>query len=897
MTMTAKEAGRRGRSGPPPPIATTLAAAVGTTGRQNDPFYDHELPGAGIAIASLDLDDQVEKFVEQEQLSDVEKLLYLLHNGSNAQRIGAIESAKLLPWAENIERFDGAQSEGALVLHQIGESVWQLDPEVQTACADSIHDLLRVLQPCHVELLLPLLLTMTSLHNEDIRAKWYPVLLEALRHLRTEVLEGEVLQLALRKGDLSETPESRGLSCEMLGLLAHRLPGPVVERGFLREAMTLCQDTDYTVRIRISRQLQSVARAVGPAKAKTVVMRELLELLKDEEPEVQRTAFTSLVEILDLFDDAYRRGVLLPLIRNYVANPPDTLHDLLLRLFGKILWSLASDVHQRDEDLLVFCNFFKLCAQRAAPPPGGLLLLHRSAASPLACHPGSHSFSQASPAQSYRELCAYNLPAVAKAVGEKHYGVYLHSTLRSLVEDTNVAVRRIVAAGFHEVCSSAGERAASLLREPFLQLARDGNLEVQSALFANLASSIRFFDNMQSEQVSNGLFGLVLLPLVQYEQQIRTNWRRTVTLLDQLLFLSDLLPPEAVSERILPLLLRHLSTGTAPVKEKCAVLAVHCLRRLSLLQQVEQLARLVQDFARSPSYWDRLAFLHVCDHVAENFSRRYARERLLDAALDLARDPVATVRRRLCSLLPHLHRVVWPSDTTSSTQLAVFHEKARALLGDSDREVVSAAEDAVRRVEETEQTGGAFARASTQLMRDDEEQALIEAAQEYDRQMRRKQIREMMLAQQGDCQQPQQEKPGAGLGNTSSASGPSGSVTLNSTTAPKGPTGKRKSSVGSTTNAPIERPRINSASKGTGGSKATGGNAPGGPMARKPLHTTTEGTKLPPAGEKPPHSGPPPPSPLNGRLQRKDNGNDVGGSSSQLPSLPSNTRPAHTKRR
>ena len=57
--------------------------------------------------------------------------------------------------------------------------------------------------------------------------------------------------------------------------------------------------------------------------------------------EVRQAAFTCLVEMIDFFDEAYRRDQLLPLIKGYIANPPEDGQHMLLSLFGKYLWELS----------------------------------------------------------------------------------------------------------------------------------------------------------------------------------------------------------------------------------------------------------------------------------------------------------------------------------------------------------------------------------------------------------------------------------------------------------------------------------------------------------------------------------------------------------------------------
>ena len=73
------------------------------------------------------------------------------------------------------------------------------------------------------------------------------------------------------------------------------VPQEEIERGYLRTAMTLCQDTDYIVRINMCDGLQCLAAAVGLDVTVATILPEILELMKDEEPLVRVAAINSLV--------------------------------------------------------------------------------------------------------------------------------------------------------------------------------------------------------------------------------------------------------------------------------------------------------------------------------------------------------------------------------------------------------------------------------------------------------------------------------------------------------------------------------------------------------------------------------------------------------------------------
>jgi serine/threonine-protein phosphatase 4 regulatory subunit 4 len=50
-----------------------------------------------------------------------------------------------------------------------------------------------------------------------------------------------------------------------------------------------------------------------------------------------------------------------------------------------------------------------------------------------------------------KQLCAYNFPAILKAIGTRKYFIMLHHTYVQLAQDIAPAVRSTIAASFHEV--------------------------------------------------------------------------------------------------------------------------------------------------------------------------------------------------------------------------------------------------------------------------------------------------------------------------------------------------------------------------------------------------------------------------------------------------------------
>lgn len=89
-------------------------------------------------------------------------------------------------------------------------------------------------------------------------------------------------------------------------------------------------------------QMGNIARAIGvDAVRHHNLLRELLELLNDEEASVKRAAFTTFVSLLDFFDVDTRMDTMIPIIKNYCKSPPDELVLPIGQSFGEFFTRIA----------------------------------------------------------------------------------------------------------------------------------------------------------------------------------------------------------------------------------------------------------------------------------------------------------------------------------------------------------------------------------------------------------------------------------------------------------------------------------------------------------------------------------------------------------------------------
>ena len=227
---------------------------------------------------SLKSDAEVEKFTVDESLDELEKQLLFLTQGHPLQQKRALRS---LP---GIVREHGRKGLDKLA-SAIQSCLATTDQEGHVAAADAfaciVHE--KLLGPEEVqECLLPVAMHVINTKREtDVVEAWLASLFAMLPWLSQASMRADVSDLALSKGQVEETVESRVVCCRIMGALAPHLDRSALESKLFRKAMALCQDTDAEVRICMCEQLYAFASAVSPELLPTV-LPELFELLEDE---------------------------------------------------------------------------------------------------------------------------------------------------------------------------------------------------------------------------------------------------------------------------------------------------------------------------------------------------------------------------------------------------------------------------------------------------------------------------------------------------------------------------------------------------------------------------------------------------------------------------------------
>eukprot|EP00898_Chlorokybus_atmophyticus_P007877 jgi/Chlat1/8090/Chrsp75S07548 len=505
---------------------------------------------------------------------------------------------------------------------------------------------------------LPVVLSgLSASRDEEVVRSWLGVLSLLVPLLPLKVVREEVAEMAVRLGEVDETVQSRAACCALLGALAPRIAAD--DATIFNKAMTLCQDTDYQVRVAMCHQLDAFAHAVGPERTQNVVLKELEDLLNDEEVAVRTAALQALVALADVLPIEARKTRIVPIVKAYCPASTSAEEHMsleLCRLFGELLRKIGAELSEADWEVLL--EAYKAWATH-----------HES---------------------TMRQSAAHNLPGVLKAMGVRKYAMQLHSIYTRLAADPDATTRASIAGSLHEVARMLGkERTATYLKDMTIALLQDQSFEVLGVLLPNLAFILGQF-GITNEQQRAAAYQELLPALTAVESRLTSQWRLQKTYMETLIVLPSCFSSDDIYENFVPICFRYIYGGAAPVRNAAAeaiVVLLRCNKRAS--QQMELAGRLVRELGRGRSYWSRLLFLACCQFAIKHASSKFFKDTFLEPALEATQDTVANVRLAACAMLVGMKGAIkLPEDVAL---LARINQCATQLASDSDRDVSAAA--------------------------------------------------------------------------------------------------------------------------------------------------------------------------------------------------------------
>uniref|UniRef100_A0A7M4ENP7 Protein phosphatase 4 regulatory subunit 4 n=1 Tax=Crocodylus porosus TaxID=8502 RepID=A0A7M4ENP7_CROPO len=298
--------------------------------------------------------EEIERLTVDEELNDIERAVYLLSSGQDIQGTSVVANLPVLMRqnpAETLRR----------VLPKIREVLHVAGMEMQLTAAVSF---LTILQEDSVSIhtyshsFLHIILQNVEHRDSGVSNAWLETLLAVVETLPKETIRHEILNPLVSKAQLSQTLQSRLVSCKILGKLANKFEAHIIKREILPLVKSLCQDVEYEVRSCMCRQLEHIAQGIGTELTKNVVLPELVELARDEGSSVRLAAFETLVNLLEMFDADDRSQTVLPLVKSFCEKSFKADESIL---------AMIVFVDPKNFHLELYSTFFCLCHDPEVP--------------------------------------------------------------------------------------------------------------------------------------------------------------------------------------------------------------------------------------------------------------------------------------------------------------------------------------------------------------------------------------------------------------------------------------------------------------------------------------------------------------------------------------------------
>ncbi|MXQ97033.1 hypothetical protein E5288_WYG015029 [Bos mutus] len=592
---------------------------------------------------SLKTPEEIERLTVDEDLSDIERAVYLLSAGQDIQGTSVIANLPFLMRqnpAETLRR----------VLPKVREALHVAGVEMQLTAAVSFLTILQdesVSVHTYAHSFLQVILLHLEHRDAGVSNAWLETLLSVIEVLPKDTLRHEILNPLVSKAQLSQTVQSRLVSCKILGKLTNKFDALAIKREILPLVKSLCQDVEYEVRSCMCRQLENIAQGIGTELTKSVVLPELIELSRDEGSSVRLAAFETLVNLLDIFDTDDRSQTILPVVKSFCEKSFKADESILISLsfhLGKLCHGLYG-IFTPDQHLRFLEFYKKLCTLGLQQENG-----HNENQIP------PQILEQEKKYISVRKNCAYNFPAMIVFVDPKNFHMELYSTFFCLCHDPEVPVRYTIAICFYEV-SKLLNSGVYLIHKELITLLQDESLEVLDALIDHLPEILELMSTGGESSVQeNKLSSLPdLVPaLTAAEQRAAASlkWRTHEKLLQKYACLPQVISSDQIYYRFLQRMFTIMMTNNVLPVQKAASRTLCIFLRYNRKQEQrhEVIQKLIEQLGQGKSYWNRLRFLDTCEFIIEIFSKSFFCKYFFLPAIELTHDPVANVSVRLLLL-------------------------------------------------------------------------------------------------------------------------------------------------------------------------------------------------------------------------------------------------------
>jgi hypothetical protein len=522
-------------------------------------------------------------------LSESDKCEYLLQAGFPLQKVWAMQNFHFL-----------AAGSSKSILQQIFVKVIQKNvvnwpEELQLECSNGLLNALKMgLLSDDLKLeSIELSLTFLSFYSRTLHQRWLPVFKYLLPMIPVNTTKSKLIPELMLLSDFSQKAITRQVSCHLLASLCSVIPKDF-KGALLQRVKSLSQDTNPEVREEMSKVWLEIIKAVGRTVLEETIFFDILKLVEDEVEAVKCGGIRLLITSLELYSEAFfQKEVQQVLITHVYSTKSLKIEEVLSENFGVLL---TGSHGMKAENLAL-----------------GKKMLGKDV--------------------NFRKYLAFNFPGFVQITGICNE---LKDIAVSLASDSNVQVKEIFAAGFHEVLCL--NKTCKILKKIATKLVEEA--ETRVIVLKKLSQWAGLFDP-----------GLLLVKLIKMLTS-PLEWRLQVTFLLNFQEALLLFPLKEVLDHLVPLLLHKMLTAHWPVKKTASeTLALIIHHTFYICRKLDLCSIVKEKFAKSRSSSERMLFIDFVETFSCLCSKKFFTRHFLEDFLSLASDPAVNVQIRFLDSL------------------------------------------------------------------------------------------------------------------------------------------------------------------------------------------------------------------------------------------------------
>ena len=528
--------------------------------------------------------DELASLTTNDNISDIDKALYLIEKGQISQKLWV---ARSFHSCMKQSGFESLIAEILVISKQDRLPYW--NEQAQEEAGKSFKLILQSdsFPSKYYENLLLLILHIIQTETWAFHETWGEVFVELAKRYPVRCL-AEAFPLTA----FSQIDSNRLIGGYVLAAVVCARSGENCE-DLLRKIFAMAQDPASIVRKTMCKALKLLAKVLSKKKIESQVVPEVLKLVDDDSDEVLESSLPLFCEFMDYCSYQYKEEVVEILKSSFFTLQVNKLGPVKLKFLGRVLVSLRLCIDEEFRNLTV--NWFEGFIQNKE--------------------------------EEVQVLMVYNFPALLYIVGSMTDNLW--TSWKYLENIQSPVVRKALAERLGDICQFSMCKEGELMKtvKNFVEDQKTFNLVLGQ--FFTFAKSLKNFEYFVEILISRLAF-------------VSSDWRTQVVIIDQLTQFVANFDCNRYLDHLFNFLLELVRVGCNPViNSSCRLLSEIFYKNLA--KHEENSAKLVSLLCRSASYKLRIVFVKFCSHLSVLASHKYFHKNFYLHLIHLAKDPVKEV--------------------------------------------------------------------------------------------------------------------------------------------------------------------------------------------------------------------------------------------------------------